>query len=248
MPNLNLKAVCIEYNVFQKLNPKVVFHVNPLDAKEVGRLSQEHGVSILFGTPTFLRGYLKRCEKEQFHKLDLVVVGAEKLPVELAEQFRNKFGVLPSEGYGATETSGPAAVNIMDHRSDMIQQKGTKLGTVGRPLPGVVIRAVDPSTREPLGVNQEGLLLIKGPNVMLGYWKNEQATAAMIGADGWLNTGDTARIDERGHVYITGRLKEIIVMSNGEKIPPVDIESAIMRDTISMLLTPGFRSPNPQTR
>jgi long-chain acyl-CoA synthetase len=54
----------------------------------------------------------------------------------------------------------------------------------------------------------------------------------MIGADGWLNTGDTARIDERGHVYITGRLKEIIVMSNGEKIPPVDIESAIMRDTL----------------
>jgi long-chain acyl-CoA synthetase len=68
--------------------------------------------------------------------------------------------------------------------------------------------------------------------VMLGYWKNPEATAALIGADGWLNSGDTARIDESGHVFITGRLKEIIVMSNGEKIPPVDIESAIMRDPL----------------
>jgi len=73
---------------------------------------------------------------------------------------------------------------------------------------------------------------VRGPNVMLGYWNNKAATEGMISADGWLNSGDTARIDERGHIYITGRLKEIIVMSNGEKIPPVDIESAITRDTL----------------
>ena len=209
------------------LNPKVVFHVNPLDAKEVGRLSQEHGVSILFGTPTFLRGYLKRCEKEQFHKLDLVVVGAEKLPVELAEQFRNKFGVLPSEGYGATETSGPASVNIMDHRSDMIQQKGTKLGTVGRPLPGVVIRAVDPSTREPLGVNQEGLLLIKGPNVMLGYWNRPEKTAAVI-KDGWYDTGDMGLVDDEGFVHITGRISRFSKIG-GEMVPHLRIEECLSR-------------------
>ena len=74
--------------------------------------------------------------------------------------------------------------------------------------------------------------MIKGPNVMLGYWNNPEATRAMIDADGWLNSGDTARIDAAGHVFITGRLKEIIVMSNGEKIPPVDIEAAIMRDPL----------------
>ncbi len=209
------------------LNPKVVFHVNPLDAKEVGRLSQEHGVSILFGTPTFLRGYLKRCEKEQFHKLDLVVVGAEKLPLELAEQFRNKFGVLPSEGYGATETSGPAAVNIMDHRSDMIQQKGTKLGSVGRPLPGVVIRAVDPTTREPLGVNQEGLLLIKGPNVMLGYWNRPEKTAAVI-KDGWYDTGDMGLVDDEGFVHITGRISRFSKIG-GEMVPHLRIEECLSR-------------------
>jgi long-chain acyl-CoA synthetase len=81
-------------------------------------------------------------------------------------------------------------------------------------------------------IGDKNALMIKGPNVMLGYWNNEEATRAMIGDDGWLNSGDTARIDEGGHVFITGRLKEIIVMSNGEKIPPVDIEAAISRDTL----------------
>jgi long-chain acyl-CoA synthetase len=74
--------------------------------------------------------------------------------------------------------------------------------------------------------------MIKGPNVMLGYWNNPEATRAILGADGWLNSGDTARIDPAGHVFITGRLKEIIVLSNGEKLPPADIESAIARDAL----------------
>lgn len=209
------------------LTPKVVYHVNPLDAKEIGKLAQEHGVSILFGTPTFLRGYLKRCEKEQFHKLDLAVVGAEKLPLELAEQFRNKFGIVPSEGYGATETSGPAAVNIPDHRSDAVEQKGTKLGTVGRPLPGVVIRAVDPATREPLGVNQEGLLLIKGPNVMLGYWNRPEKTAAAV-KDGWYDTGDMGIVDDEGFVHITGRISRFSKIG-GEMVPHLKIEECLFK-------------------
>jgi long-chain acyl-CoA synthetase len=72
----------------------------------------------------------------------------------------------------------------------------------------------------------------KGQTFMLGYWNLPEATRAMFTADGWLNTGDTARIDETGHLYITGRLKEIIVMSNGEKIPPVDMEAAILADNL----------------
>ena len=79
-------------------------------------------------------------------------------------------------------------------------------------------------------IGDSDALLVKGPNVMLGYWDNEAATKAMFTADGWLNTGDTARIDAEGRLYITGPLKEIIVLSNGEKIPPVDMEAAILRD------------------
>ena len=201
--------------------------VNPLDAKEIGKLAQQHGVSILFGTPTFLRGYLKRCEKEQFHRLDLAVVGAEKLPVDLAEQFQAKFGILPSEGYGATETSGPAAVNIPDHRSGNVTQKGTKLGTVGRPLPGVIIRAVDPATREPLSVNQEGLLMIKGPNIMLGYWNRPEKTAAAV-VDGWYDTGDMGLVDDEGFVHITGRISRFSKIG-GEMVPHLRIEECLSK-------------------
>ncbi|MCA9081083.1 MAG: MFS transporter, partial [Planctomycetaceae bacterium] len=146
-----------------------VYHFNPLDARIIGRLVHDHKLTILMATPTFLKMYLKRCEVEQFKTLDIVVVGAEKLPVDLAEEFKAKFGITPSEGYGTTELSPVAAVNIPDHRSGKLVQTGTKLGTVGRPLPGVLAKVVNPDTGEDLGFNQEGLLLIKGPNVMMGY-------------------------------------------------------------------------------
>jgi long-chain acyl-CoA synthetase len=81
-------------------------------------------------------------------------------------------------------------------------------------------------------IGEQDALLVKGPNIMLGYWGKEAATREMIGPDGWLNTGDTARIDAEGHVFITGRLKEIIVMSTGEKIAAVDVENAIARDPL----------------
>ena len=209
------------------LSPKVVYHINPLDAREIGKLAQDHGATILFGTPTFLRGYLKRVEKEQFSKLDLVVVGAEKLPVDLAEQFRNKFGILPSEGYGATETSGPASVNIPDHRSDSITQKGTKLGSVGRPLPGVIARAVNPETRQPLDSNKEGLIEIKGPNIMLGYWNRPEKTAAVL-KNGWYDTGDMGMVDDEGFVHITGRLSRFSKIG-GEMVPHLKIEECLSK-------------------
>lgn len=93
--------------------------------------------------------------------------------------------------------------------------------SVGLPIPGVEVK---------LGENNA--LLIRGPNVMLGYWNNPDATQAVISADGWLNSGDIAAIDEQGHVSITGRVKEIIVLSTGEKVPPADMETAILRDPL----------------
>ena len=78
------------------LDPKAVFHFNPLDARTIGKLCEKHGVTIAMATPTFLRGFLKRCTPEQMKMLDLVIVGAEKLPPELADAFHEKFGVTPT--------------------------------------------------------------------------------------------------------------------------------------------------------
>ena len=205
---------------------KVVYHTNPLDARTIGQLAKDQGITMLFSTPTFLRSYMKRCDKEHFHKLDLVVVGAEKLPVELAEAFRDKFGVLPQEGYGTTETSGPAAVNVPDHRSDMVEQKGTKLGTVGRPLPTVVVRIIDPETAKPMPAGREGLVEIKGCNVMQGYLDQPEKTAEII-KDGWYNTGDMGLLDEEGFLKITGRMSRFSKIG-GEMVPHIRVEESLL--------------------
>jgi len=144
-------------------------------------------------------------------RLRAALSGGAALSPEISRVFI-ALGLNVLQGYGMTETSPVACAN---------RPQDNVPASVGKAVPGVEIR-----------VGDKDALMIKGPNVMLGYWNNEEATRAMIGADGWLNSGDTARIDEGGHVFITGRLKEIIVMSNGEKIPPVDIEAAISNDTL----------------
>lgn len=208
-------------------DPKGVYHFNPLDGRAIGKLAAENGVTILMSAPTFLRTYLKRCDKEQFSRLDLVITGAEKLPRDLAQEFHDKFGVMPAEGYGCTELSPVAAVNVPDHRSENVEQIGTKLGTVGRPIPGVAAKAIDPETGADLGLNAEGLLLIKGPNVMQGYLNHPEKTAAVI-QDGWYNTGDMARIHEDGFIEITGRMSRFSKIG-GEMVPHIRIEEALAR-------------------
>jgi len=139
------------------------------------------------------------------------ISGGAALPPDISRVFIG-LGLCVLQGYGLTETSPVACANRPDDNLP---------ASIGKPLPGVQVR-----------IGEHNALMIKGPNVMLGYWNNPEATRAMIQPDGWLNSGDTARIDGQGNVFITGRLKEIIVLSNGEKVPPVDIESAIARDSL----------------
>jgi acyl-[acyl-carrier-protein]-phospholipid O-acyltransferase/long-chain-fatty-acid--[acyl-carrier-protein] ligase len=209
------------------LDPRGVYHFNPLDARLVGSLCEKHKVTIMMTTPTFLRGYLKRCEKKQLATLDLVVMGAEKMPLDLAQAFQDKFGVRPFEGYGTTELSPVAAVNIPDHRSQETTQKGTKEGSVGRPIPGTSVRIVDPDSFAELGVDQPGLMLIKGPNVMRGYLKMEQKTAEVI-RDGWYITGDIARIDAEGFITITDRASRFSKIG-GEMVPHIKVEEIVQK-------------------
>ena len=207
------------------LDPRGVYHFNPLDARLVGTLCDRYRVTILLTTPTFLRGYLKRCDKEQMSALDLVVTGAEKMPLDLANGFFEKFCVRPIEGYGTTELSPLAAVNIPDHRSVGATQKGTKEGSVGRPIPGTNAKIIDPDTQADLGIDRPGLLLIKGPNVMRGYLNMEQKTAEVV-RDGWYVTGDIAKIDAEGFIIITDRASRFSKIG-GEMVPHIKIEEIL---------------------
>ena len=139
------------------------------------------------------------------------ISGGAALSPEISRVFIG-LGLPVLQGFGMTECSPVAAANRPDNNLP---------ASVGMALPDVQLR-----------IGENNALMIKGPNVMLGYWNNPEATKAILGPDGWLNSGDTARVDEKGHVFITGRLKEIIVLSNGEKLPPVDIEGAIARDPL----------------
>ena len=139
------------------------------------------------------------------------ISGGAALPAEVSRVFVG-LGLTVLQGYGMTETSPVACANRPDDNLP---------ASVGRPVANVEVK-----------IGASGALLVRGPNVMLGYWNNPEATRQIIDAEGWLNTGDTARIDADGRVFITGRLKEIIVLSNGEKVPPADMENAIVRDPL----------------
>ncbi len=119
------------------LDVKGVYHFNPLEAKQVGKLTKKHGGTVFLATPTFLRTYLRRCDKDELETLDAIVAGAEKLPRELCEAFEAKFGVRPVEGYGTTELSPLVSANIPPRRSPSGTADDWKEGTVGRPAPGV---------------------------------------------------------------------------------------------------------------
>ena len=211
----------------QTLGPCGVYHFNPLDAKQVGKLSEKYGVTVLLGTPTFLRGYLRRVKPEQFSKLDTVVVGAEKMPADLFEAFEEKFGVRPVEGYGATELSPLVSVNIPPSRSPAKFQPDRVEGSVGRPLPGVSARVVTPDTDDELESGEDGMLLISGPNVMQGYANREDLTRDTI-QNGWYVTGDIAHIDPQGFIHITGRLSRFSKIG-GEMVPHVRVEEELSR-------------------
>ena len=210
-------------------DPSTVFHFNPLDARTVGSLIEKHKCTILPATPTFLRSYLKRCTVEEMKSLNLVIVGAEKLPDDLRVAFREKFGFEPTEGYGTTEMSPVASFNIPESRMGPEAQLsiGTKNGTVGRVIPGCAAAVFNPDTGEMLGANREGLLKIKGPNIMLGYLNQPEKTAELI-QDGWYNSGDMGLIDDDGFIHITGRMSRFSKIG-GEMVPHILIEQEIAK-------------------
>ena len=144
-------------------------------------------------------------------RLRTAIAGGAALSPEISKVFIG-LGLPILQGYGLTETSPLLTVNRAD---------ANEPASVGQAAPGTELK-----------VGENNVLFARGPQVMLGYWNNPTATAAVLSSDGWLNTGDQARIDPSGHVYITGRVKDIIIMGNGEKVSPVDMELAIINDPL----------------
>ncbi len=202
-----------------------VYYPNPLDAKAVGELVENYGVTFMVATPTFLQAYMRRCTAEQFRTLQYVIVGAEKLTDRLAAAFEQQYKIRPLEGYGCTECAPVVAVNTRDYRALGYRQIGVKRGRIGHPLPGVAVRIVNPDTMEPVPLGQSGLLLVRGPNTMQGYFGRPDKTAAVL-QDGWYNTGDIAALDEDGFLVIADRLSRFSKIA-GEMVPHIKVEDKL---------------------
>ena len=215
----------------------MVAHPDPTDAANIGKAVARHRATILFGTSTFFRLYTKspRLLPLMFKSLRVVVAGAEKLAPDVRDAFKLKFNKDILEGYGATETTPVASVNIPDELdpSNWRVQQGGRSGTVGMPLPGTSFRIVDPDTLETLAPNEDGLILIGGNQVMLGYLNDPKRTSdAVVELDGmrWYKTGDKGHIDPDGFLTIVDRYSRFAKVG-GEVISLGAVEQAV-RDAL----------------
>jgi long-chain acyl-CoA synthetase len=180
---------------------------------------RQHKPTAMIAIPSMYNALLhvKDAKPEDFATLRYAVSGGEPLPDAVANAFFDRFGVRIAEGYGLTETS-PVTNWCRPHEY--------KAHSVGQPLPAVQERIVDPDTGMVLGRNADGEVRIKGPNVMQGYYRLPAESAAAFDAQGWFKTGDIGRFDDDGHLYITGRLKDMLIIG-GENVFPREIEEVL---------------------
>ena len=195
---------------------KAAYHPNPADAKAIGELAAVHHPTVFLSTPTFCLGHLRKCTREQFGSIRYLLVGAEKLRPALADAYEKKFGIRLYEGYGCTEMGPVVSVNCPDAYQG---------GSAGRMMPNVSARVVDPETLAPLAAGETGLLLVKGPSRMSGYIGEPERTASAL-VDGFYSTGDLARFDADGFLYIVDRLARFSKIA-GEMVSHSRIEEAV---------------------
>ncbi len=207
---------------------RCVTYPNPLEIAKNAELIRKHQVTVLCTTPTFLRGYLRKAEPAELASLELLVTGAEKLPDDLAIAVRERFGKEVLQGYGLTETAPVVSVNLPDpkpYRVDDPVQPSSRRGSVGKLAPGMAAQIREPESGVAMSLHETGMLWLRGPNIFEGYIDDPARTAEVI-QDGWFKTGDLARFDEDGFLFIEGRLSRFSKIA-GEMVPHETIETKL---------------------
>ena len=209
----------------------VVTLPSPLEVKKVAEAIKADSATILIGTPTFLKPYMKHIEPELLASLKYVVAGAEKTPEGFADAWEARFGSLYLEGYGLTETSPVVSINTPSIPEGVNypgnSTEGSRRGSVGRMMPGHAARILDPNTMKDIEVTEVGLLMLKGPNIFRAYLGEPKRTAEVKQGE-WFITGDLARFDEDGFLFIEGRLSRFSKIA-GEMVPHGTVEDALIK-------------------
>lgn len=211
----------------------IVCHPDPTDVLGIARAVAKYRGTILFGTATFLSLYARnrKIDPILLESLRIVVAGAEKLSDKVRHDFQFKFNKMVLEGYGATETTPVASVNVPDamDTNDWKIQVGHRTGTVGMPLPGTSFKIVDPESLQELPLGEDGMILISGNQVMLGYLDDEEKTDQVIyEQDGmrWYTTGDKGHLTSEGFLVIVDRYSRFAKLG-GEMVSLGAVEEKI---------------------
>jgi long-chain acyl-CoA synthetase len=183
--------------------------------KETIAAIREFKVTVFYGVPPMYNILARMASPEDLAGIRYYVSGGAALPQKIAEQFRNKFGTAILEGYGLSEASPVVSLNPMNR---------VKYGSIGKPLPDVEVKVVN-SRAEELPLGEIGELVVRGPNVMQGYYHLTLETAHAL-RNGWLHTGDMAYQDTEGYFFIVDRLKDMIIV-NGENVYPREVEEVL---------------------
>lgn len=194
----------------------ILTYANPLEYRKICEIVRDHKATLMVGTPSFFWGYLKKSEKGDFKTLRIAMVGADKCPDSLREAYQEKHGQTLLEGYGATECSPVISSN---------SPEDNRPGSVGKPISGVQVRIENYETGEKCAPGEDGRILVKGNNVMKGYFDDFEQTSLHI-RRGWYDTGDMGNIDEDGYLWHVGRIKRFVKIG-GEMVSLVKIESVL---------------------
>ena len=208
---------------------RVVSVPSPLETGKIVDAIREEGVTVFVGAPTFLRPVVRKTKPGDLRSLEVVVSGAEKLPMDLYETFLEKYHIEIMQGYGLTETSPVSNVNQPDPAiptPTASRQPGRRRGTVGRMMPGMTARILNPETKAEQAVGEPGIVAFRGDNIFSGYLKDPQKTAEAF-HDGWFVTGDLGRFDDDGFLTIEGRLSRFSKIG-GEMVPHGTVEARIV--------------------
>lgn len=200
----------------------IVTYANPLDFKTICDIVREEKVTLMAGTPTFFWGYLRNSRPGDFQSARILLSGADKCPDALRKAFMEKHGKVLLEAYGATETSPAITVNTLENN---------RPGSVGRPIEGVQVMVENYETGEQCKTGEIGKILVKGDNVMKGYFDDFEQTSLSI-RHGWYDTGDMGYKDEDGYLWHVGRLKRFLKIG-GEMVSLIKVE-----DVLEKLLLP----------
>jgi len=194
----------------------IVTYANPLDFKTICDILREEKVTLMAGTPTFFWGYLRNSKPGDFTSVRILLTGADKCPDALRQGFISKHKKVLLEAYGTTETSPAITVNTPEHN---------RPGSVGRPIDGVHVRVENYETGEPCAVAEIGKILVKGDNVMKGYFDDFEQTSLSI-RHGWYDTGDMGYMDADGYLWHVGRLKRFLKIA-GEMVSLIKVEDVL---------------------